>query len=245
LAQVLDHCFWTNHNAIQGGMSVHQTLLTNVAAPFKTVWERALQLGHEQKNHHDRTTPGLHIQDYTALFAAADTMLNDRSTDFLFLHMPVPHPVGIYNRHTGQLTTGPSSYIDNLALADAYLAHLRSLLEQRGEWDSSTILIMGDHSWRTTPLWFHDAYWTAEEENASEGGKFDDRPAYILKLPNQQKPSHIDTPFPAIRTRALLDALIDQRIDQRIQSPEDLAAWVTNPPGAQPANSVAASLAPR
>ena len=32
-------------------------------------------------------------------------------------------------------TTGGSSYINNLALADRYLAHVHDLLEQRGEWN--------------------------------------------------------------------------------------------------------------
>jgi hypothetical protein len=225
LHQVLDHCFWTNRIAIQGGMSGHQTLVANVVAPFDILWGKVLHFGRTQEISHDRTPPQQHIQDYSDLFTAADTMLDDRSVDFLFLHMPVPHPGGIYNRRTGQLTTGPSTYIDNLALADAYLAHLRSKLEQHGEWDSSTILIMGDHSWRTAPIWAFDTDWTAEEQSASDGGKFDDRPAYILKLPNQQQPALIDTPYPAVRTRALLDALMNQRI----QSPQDLEDWVANP----------------
>jgi hypothetical protein len=92
---------------------------------------------------------------------------------------------------------------------------------------------MGDHSWRAATVWSRDTDWTPEEQEASDGAKFDERPAYILKLPNQQQPAQIDAPYQAIRTRALLDALMEQRI----QSPQDLAAWVANPPE----NSVAAA----
>ena len=227
LYPVLDRCFWSNHTPTSGGVSQDQTLLGNTLAPFRTfdkslrrfIYWRKRQIVPEQSESE------VHIHDYTDLLTASDAMLNDSSADLLFLHMPVPHPFGIYDRRAHRLTTGPSTYIDNLALADVYLAHFRSQLEQRGEWDSSTIIIMGDHSWRTTPIWFWDATWTPEEQSASDGGKFDDRPAYIVKLPNQQQPAHIDASYPAIRTRALIDALMDQRI----QSTQDLEDWVANP----------------
>ena len=225
--QVLDHCYWTNHNPTPSGISQDQTLLGNTFAPFRTYGNAIRHFIHWRKRQisPDQAETEAHIHDYTELIAASDAMLNDGSADLLFLHLPIPHPGGIYNRQTRQLTTGPSTYIDNLALADTYLAHIRSQLEQRGQWDSSTILIMGDHSWRTAPLWSLEDSWTPEEQNASDGGKFDNRPAYILKLPNQQQPAHIDTSYPAIRTRALIDALMDQRI----QTTQDLEDWVADP----------------
>jgi Sulfatase len=230
LSPVLDHCFWTNHYLAPGGMSTHQTLLANIAALFGAPGDKAQHFIHWHKQQiatqNDPTETQAHIQDYTDLLTASDAMLNDSSVDLLFLHMPIPHPHGIYNRHTHQLTTtGSSTYIDNLALADAYVAHLRAQLEQRGQWDSSTILIMGDHSWRTAPIWALTTPWSTEEQDASNGGQFDDRPAYILKLPHQQQAARIDAPYPATRTRALIDALMDQRI----KSPQDLEGWVANP----------------
>jgi hypothetical protein len=234
LAPVLDHCFWTNRTPTPSGTSRDQTLLSNVLAPFRYYFEtfekfldwRKLPISPDQTGAYG------HVHDYADLLAASDALLNDSSANLLYLHLPIPHPLGIYNRQTRQLTTGPSTYIDNLALADVYLGHLRTQLEQRGEWDSSAILIMGDHSWRTQ-RWFPT--WYPEEWKASDGAKFDSRPAYILKLPNQQQPAHIDTPYPAFRTRALIDALMDQRI----QSPQDLEDWVAVPPAEPPANSLA------
>ena len=138
--------------------------------------------------------------------------------------MPVPHPDGIYDRRTSTFTTaGNSSYIDNLALADQYLAHLRQTLEQRGEWDSSTIIVMGDHSSRTQLLWSSSPSWTPEDQAASHNGQFDNRPAYIVKLSGQHQPAHIDSAFPTLRTRALFDGIMDNRIT----TPEDLASWAT------------------
>ena len=227
MSQVLDSCFWTNRLRSRGDISSHQTLIANTAALFSAPADLAQHFisWRQQDATRDEVEAQSHIDDYNEIFTASDARLNDSSIDFLFLHLPIPHPYGIYNRRTHQLSTGPSTYIDNLALADTYVAHLRSQLEEHGQWDSSTILVMGDHSWRTSPLWSWTSAWTHEEQEASDGGHFDDRPGYILKLPHQQQPAHIDTPYPAIRTRSLIDALMDQRI----QSPQELEDWVANP----------------
>jgi len=135
--------------------------------------------------------------------------------------MPIPHPDGIYDRRTGTFGKAGASYLDNLALADRYLDHVHLLLEQRGEWDSATIVIMGDHSWRTKLIWDGSPGWTAEDQAASNGGQFDDRPAYIVKLPHQNQAARIDTPFAAVRTRAMLQ----QILDHKIESPAELAAF--------------------
>jgi hypothetical protein len=63
--------------------------------------------------------------------------------------------------------------------------------------------------------------WTDEDQAASHGGEFDPRPAYIVKLPNQQTPASIDQPFFAVSTRALLDALLQDHL----QTPADLQTW--------------------
>jgi hypothetical protein len=163
----------------------------------------------------------LHIDDYKQLYDAADKTLADPSLDFVFLHLPIPHPLGIYDRRRGTLTTGPSTYIDNLALVDKYLAHLRQTLQQQHQWDDATILIMGDHSWRTQLMWESGPEWSPEEQRASHGGKFDDRPFFALKLPQQQNPASISSPVHALDTHALLEALLHRQIG----TPQQLNAW--------------------
>jgi hypothetical protein len=163
----------------------------------------------------------LHIDDYKKIYAAGDTALTNPSLDFVLLHLPIPHPNGIYDRHRGVLTTGHSTYLDNLALVDKYLAHVREILIQQHRWDSATILIMGDHSWRTRLLWVTDPRWSPEEQGASHGGQFDDRPFYALKLPQQTTPAKYAAPFHATNTRPLLDALLRHEIS----TPSQLAQW--------------------
>ena len=159
----------------------------------------------------------------TKLRVAGDAFLANPSIDFLFLHMPIPHPYGFYDRSKKKFSTKHTSYVDNLALADRYLAHIRTLLEQKNQWDSSTVIVMGDHSWRTSQIWKDSMTWTGEDETASQGGVFDPRPGYIVKLPHQQTPARIDGAFSAVSTRALLDALMHNKL----QTPSDLQMWVS------------------
>jgi Sulfatase len=225
LPDVLDHCFWTFGLSAQNTMVPGATLRTNMTRPLMQiigsdlgyrVISSFLQLPKMADLYAQQ-----HISDYVALSAASDRILDDQSNGFALLHLPVPHPGGIYDRTTDTFALRNSSYLDNLALADKLLGHIRSKLEKNGQWDSSTIVIMGDHSWRTKMFWKDSTGWTKEEEIASRGGDFDDRPAYIVKLPEQHTGARIDTPFAALNTRRLLDELLSQKI----RSKEDLAAW--------------------
>jgi hypothetical protein len=220
LPQVLDHCFWVFRTLAEHSMYAQVPVMENVIAELHAVLGRGLRfLGYTQpiRNRDNE----FHIADYRDLLAAGDARLEDSATDFLLLHMPVPHPEGIYDRRRRVFVTEHASYLDNLALADQYLAHVHALLKERAEWDSSTLVIMGDHSWRTQLIWSQMPSWTAEDEAASHGGQFDDRPGYIVKLPYQTQGTRIDTRFPALRTRALLQEILNGRI----HSSADLAAF--------------------
>jgi hypothetical protein len=226
LPDVLDHCFWTFGFSTQNAMAPRATLRTNLMRPLMQIIggglaHRVMSPFLQIPEMNDISTQQ-HISDCVALSNASDRILADESARFVLLHLPVPHPGGIYSRTTGTFALRNSSYLDNLALADKLLGHIRSELEKSGQWDTSTIIIMGDHSWRMKLFWKSTREWTKEEEIASHGGEFDDRPAYIVKLPGQQTGARIDAPFAALNTRKLLDALLAQKI----RSKEDLAAWV-------------------
>ena len=212
LPSVLDTCFWTYQTTPLG----HARLSSSVW--LKHIFWKMLK----GSDGNDFTAVG-HISDYKLISAAADGMLKDSSDDFLFIHMCIPHPIGIYNRATGSYAVEHSTYLDNLVMADRYLGHVRALLEAQGQWDSSAIVVMGDHSWRTKLLWSSTPEWTHEEQVASKGGEFDDRPAYLLKLPNQHAENKIQTPFAAIETRRLLDRIMEGRL----RTPDDLKSWVS------------------
>jgi hypothetical protein len=232
LPGVLNNCYWIENQVPRSG-----TVLSNMLAPafvflnsfakmavaffpsnvrISAVARFPILAGTRERS------AVLHIEDFQDLYAASDRLLRDRSADFIFLHLPIPHPAGIYNRATAKLTTSPSTYIDNLALTDKCLAGLRAALEQTGQWDSSTVIIMGDHSWRSKQIWKTDpTTWSAEEEQASHGGQYDPRPAYIVKLAGQTTGTRIDTSFQAVNTRKLFDELLAHQIN----TPADLSTW--------------------
>jgi Sulfatase len=234
LAQVLDTCSWTFRSLAPAGIDPANALTANLLAPPRQLFTN---IGYLFGPHGRPVLPqetSDHIRDEIQLATDADAILADPQATFVLLHMPFPHPFGIFDRSRMTLlapdSTHTSSYIDNLALADQYLAHLRSTLEERGEWDSSTIVLMGDHSWRTVS-WSSAPGWTPEDLAASRSPAtgaivFDPRPAYIVKLPNQSVPARIDQPFPAVRTRALLDVLLEHRIT----TPADLQIWADGKP---------------
>jgi hypothetical protein len=231
LPAVLDSCNWT-YRYPSNLMLPSNSLSANMLAPIKLFGWMLLGVTPAPVFHYamDRLHIPLptalirqsHIDDYLDLTARSNSLLRDPSYGFVLLHLPVPHPWGIYDRHTGKFTsTGPASYIDNLALADKCLAGIRQTLEQTGQWDSSTVVVMGDHSWRTQQVWKHFTQWSPEENLASQGAQYDPRPAYLVKLPGQTTSSHIDTPFYTVNTRKLFDAMMAHQIN----TPADLAAW--------------------
>jgi hypothetical protein len=236
LPGVLDKCFWTYEDQGQTIMSPSATTLSNtlvlgrslVISPMTMMPHRMgtylVNLLHSPLISGEAEDRELHIKDYIDLNTASDKLLRDRSAGFVLLHLPVPHPQGIYDRKTGNLATTPSSYIDNLALADKCLAGIRATLEQTGQWDSSTIVIMGDHSWRTWQEWRRFPQWTKEDELVSHDGQYDPRPAYIVKLPGQTTGSVINTPYHTVNTRKLFDAIMAHQIT----TPAELAAWAQN-----------------
>jgi hypothetical protein len=228
LPEVLDQCFWSFKRDDDNGMFAESTQLANTIAPFLDAasWISPRRA----KIRYDALLNDAQIADFQNISSAGDRLLSDSSINFLMLHMPIPHPGGIYDRRTGDFADHGHSYIDNLALADRYLAHVVQLLQQRGEWDSSAVIVMGDHSWRTVPVWEQLSFWTPEDQLASDGGKFDNRPAYIVKLPGQTTPAHIDIPFAALNTHALLQAILQGNL----RTPQALASFVQQAPAPRP-----------
>jgi Sulfatase len=224
LSDVLDSCFWIQSAPAANTMVPQTPLLSNMIMPVRQALGSGLpyRIASLFLRFPDNSefAAKQHIVDYAALVSASDRILDDPSTGFCLIHLPVPHPGGIYDRVTDEFVTAHASYLDNLVLADRLLGHIRSELEESKQWDNSTIVLMGDHSWRTTLIWKDLPDWTDEEEIASHG-EFDDRPAYVVKLAGQRAGFRIDERFAALNSRMLFDALLSQKI----RSPEDLSAW--------------------
>jgi hypothetical protein len=150
----------------------------------------------------------IHHETYDELHARNVRLLKDESLDFVFLHLPVPHPPSIYDRRAATFRLGyGGSYLDSLALADRTLGECLSILRASPRWSETTLIVNGDHSWRIDS-WRRAPGWTAEDEMAS-GNKFDPRPALLVHQPGQLEPVTVNSPFPLIHLHKILtDALI-------------------------------------
>jgi hypothetical protein len=233
MSTVLTSCTWANGTdwELKSGMMPDAGFFNNATVLVAPLAGRRTEVLLSKLLHDPALDPYhqygmLHLKDYQGLVQDDDRFLQDPSLGFVFLHLPIPHPGGIYDRVHHQFSNEATTYVDNLALADEYLGHLRTVLEQSGQWDSSDVVIMGDHSWRTQ-LWKSQVNWTEVEQKAS-GGNFDSRPFYLVKLAGQHAGLRMEQPFQAIRTREMFD----QILEGTITTPEQLSSWAAQAPGA-------------
>ena len=98
----------------------------------------------------------------------AEELAVDTRFQLVFMHFPVPHLLGIYDRRAGDYSTSDTaSYLDNLALADRTLGDVRRALEGAGLWEKTALLVTSDHPLRDWII--EDAGWWNDRETASLG----------------------------------------------------------------------------
>ena len=201
LAPFLDACYWTDTATSLGSPVTAKTFRMFLVKPWEDDWSIFRPGGQRPDAVRQR-------DDYLNLDRRAQIMAGDDRFDFIFLHLPLPHPPGFYSRRTGQFdTSGRASYLDNLALADKTLGELLAILRASPRWSTTSVVLCGDHSWRTY-LWRKSAEWTPEDNAASHGGIFDPRPMLMVHRAGQTAPETIDHPVPLLEVHALLDELL-------------------------------------
>ncbi len=98
------------------------------------------------------STRRLHRQSYLESMRESLSVATNWSYGLTILHLPVPHPPGIYDSITGRLTITDFSkyggYFDNLRLADRTLGQIRNTLNIAGLWKPTTVIVTTDHFWR-------------------------------------------------------------------------------------------------
>ena len=160
----------------------------------------------------------LQVNEYHRIRESARNLLG--RADFVFVHWPVPHPFGIYDRGTG--TIGPharATYFDNLVLADRTVGQFRALLEEHGDWENTIVMISSDHSLRPEE-WRYSAAWTRAEAENTENRQFPYVP-FVVKLARQHEGRRYDSSFSILLTNDVLLALARAEI----KTAEELSMW--------------------
>jgi hypothetical protein len=197
LAGTLDSCFWRmGDGEFEGPRSTRSSLENAVSPLLNLAW---IVQGKP------RFLQRIHAADLAAITPEAKALILDKDIRFVFIHLPIPHLPGIYDRHTETLQP-KGSYIDNLALSDRVLGELMASLNATTLASKTTVIVCSDHSWRV-PLWRAKPLWTAEEEQASHG-RFDPRPVLMIHKPEQQTEQDVTTPFAEIRIHDIIEHLL-------------------------------------
>jgi hypothetical protein len=90
-----------------------------------------------------------HLASYEHILTDAKSRVANPNFDFVYLHFPVPHPPVIFDRSTGTWSNKASTdYFSNVVLADQTMGELQSLLVKAGMWDTTNVLVVGDHGLR-------------------------------------------------------------------------------------------------
>jgi Sulfatase len=214
LAPVLDVCRWEpDMLPIQVfGASEDKSVLANAAVLPRHFLTLAPQAA---------TPAERHAQIYRSIMAHAQTLIDDRSLRFVFLHIPVPHGPAIYDRQHHRLRTG-GTYLDSLVLADDTLGRLLQELLASPSSDRTTVVVSSDHSWRIYLSRYGDA-WADEEERAC-GGRFDDRPVLLIHFPNEQQGVDVSAAVPEMLEHDMIAGMLRGQIGK----PEDLASFLSH-----------------
>jgi Sulfatase len=208
-ANVATQCYWSNDDAQdRGPTSLDASFAENVWFPLRILVEQFVTPAKAWADVTDWNAQG-HIASVKDVSGHALATLATSQADIIYLHIPAPHPPEFWNRRTGSFAPG-GSYLDSLDYSDRLLGRMLDLLQSQPRWQATTLIVQGDHSWRTQ-MWRPLPGWSAEDERISHGGEWDSRPVVMIHTPGQQSPETASAPtslmfvhdFVAGRLRAL------------------------------------------
>jgi hypothetical protein len=132
-----------------------------------------------------------------ALELAADTRFQ-----LVYLHFPIPHLLGFYDRRKGEYSTeDSSSYLDNLSLADRTLGEIRAAMPT-----GTSLLVTSDHPLRDWII--EDAAWWNDHETASLGPVPRQYVPFLLKTPLESPHPYHDQAALGLRLRFPLTQIL-------------------------------------
>jgi Sulfatase len=189
---VATECYWSNDDAQdRGPTSLDASFAENVWFPLRILVEQFVAPAKAWADIADWNAQG-HIASVKDVSRHALDTLATSQADIIYLHVPAPHPPEFWDRRTGTFAPG-GSYLDSLDYSDRLLGQMLNLLESQPRWQATTLIVQGDHSWRTQ-MWRPLPGWSAEDERISHGGEWEPRPVVMIHTPGQQNPQTVSAP---------------------------------------------------
>jgi hypothetical protein len=176
-------CYWNNDDTEDGAPpSINASFADDVWFPLRVVAEQLLapRVAVDDVAHWESLS---HVATVKDLSQHALAVLGNSQADVIYLHLPVPHPPAFWDRRSHIYGVG-GSYLDSLDYSDRFLGEILDVLEAQPRWAKTTLIIQGDHSWRTG-IWRTAPGWSDEDERVSHGGKWDPRPLLLIHAAGQ------------------------------------------------------------
>jgi hypothetical protein len=207
---VVERCSWMPESKVFPG---HMTSTS-------TSWKNMLALlGRKFRGGKENALADEHRAAYQTLLTQGVQLIGDERMRFVFVHLPAPHPPGIYDRAHGQWRNG-GSYLDNLALADMAMGTLLDAVNKTASAQNTILIVSSDHSMRVLK-WRGGRYWTTEDEQVFHD-RFDPRPVWMVHFPGQQTARREDAPFAEVKMHDMMEAMLRGQMNEA----DDLDAWV-------------------
>jgi arylsulfatase A-like enzyme len=205
-AGTIDDCYWMNLDELDGPMAQRNSFWQNTWSPLRQAAQQVVSPARSSRSLCNFDVQHRYQTDID-LEQHSMQMLRTDQADLMMLHLPIPHSPNIWSRMKGGYTQQcDSSYLDNLALADRELGRILAQLESSPRWKDTTVIVQGDHSWRTY-LWSNQPSWTAEDDAASRSG-FDPRPAVIIHQAGQTTPLVNATAWSLVNVHAVIEQVL-------------------------------------
>jgi hypothetical protein len=185
-------CYWSNDDTEDGAPpTINASFASDVWFPLRIAAEQlvAPRLAVADVAHWESLSHVATVKDMSQHALAA---LANSHADIIYLHMPVPHPPAFWDRHSHNYGVG-GSYLDSLDYSDHFLGQILDVLEAQQRWPETTLIIQGDHSWRTR-IWRTTPGWSDEDERISHGGEWDPRPLLLIHAAGQTNAAIVASP---------------------------------------------------
>lgn len=203
---IATECYWSNDDAQNRGPALPGAgFVANTWMPLRVMAEQAFDPRAAWDDQARIFSLG-HIASQEDVVGHALATLGTSQADIIYLHLPAPHPPAFWNRRTGRYAAG-GSYLDSLAYTDRTLGQILSVLQSQPRWAATTVIVHGDHSWRTH-MWRIQPGWSAEDERLSYGGQWDPRPLVMIHVPGEQSGNSVNTPVSLMHVHDVVAAWI-------------------------------------
>jgi membrane-anchored protein YejM (alkaline phosphatase superfamily) len=142
----------------------------------------------------------------------------NRSRALVFLHLPLPHPPGIYDAAAERVDTSRNhSYLESLDQTDRLLGSIRESMEASGAWSDTVLIVSSDHTlrsahWKTHPGWY-------APDSALQ---VDDRVPFLVHFPGEAHGVEFSGALHTIVSRELIEHVLTGEVENQ----RDASAWL-------------------